>query len=54
MNICHNLKIDNPYKASVGVSITEFNILFITFEKLYMPKTVDSYHLDNSLVLTDK
>jgi hypothetical protein len=38
VSIFQNLSTDKEYKASTGISKSEFNLLFLSFEKLYNSK----------------
>jgi hypothetical protein len=53
-SIYHNSKNEKQYKAATGLSIFEFEALFLTFEKLYFPKEGNPYSPQKSPVLTDK
>ena len=52
MTIYENLKNDKQYKASTGLSRSEFDLLFF-FEKLYFSKIGNPYLKDKQPVLTD-
>jgi hypothetical protein len=53
-SIYHNLKSEKQYRAATGLSIFEFETLYLTFKKLYFPKIANPYVPQKSPVLTDK
>lgn len=53
-SIYNNLRTDKQYKAAAGLSISEFDALYIDFSQLYIPKSGNPYLTHNSPVLTDK
>jgi len=53
-SIYQNLRTDQQYKSSTGLSKAEFETLFSFFEKLYIPKKANPYTTDKLPVLTDK
>ncbi len=53
-SIYQNLQADKQYKAACGLSLSEFESLFLIFDTLYFPKTANSYLKDKQPVLSDK
>ena len=53
-SIYQNSKNEKQYKAVTGLSISEFEALYLTFEKLYFPKIANPYVPQKKPVLTDK
>lgn len=53
-SIYHNLHADKQYKAACGISLSEFESLFLIFDTLYLTKTANPYLKDKQPVLADK
>jgi hypothetical protein len=53
-SIYQNLTTDKQYKAATGLNLTEFEQLFIVFDKLYLSKISNPYLKDKQPVLSDK
>jgi len=53
-SIYHNVKNDKKCKAASGLSLAQFEELFLHFEKFYKPKQENPYPNTPKPVLTDK
>lgn len=53
-SIYHNLNTDRQYKAATGLSIAQFNSLYLQFEPLYTPKAIPAYAAQVQPVFTNK
>jgi hypothetical protein len=53
-SIYHNTHTDRQYKAATGLSIIQFNSLYLLFELFYMPKAIPTYAAQVQPVFTDK
>jgi hypothetical protein len=53
-SIYQNLHTDKQYKAACGLSVLEFESLFLIFDKLYFAKMTNPYLKDKQPVLSDK
>jgi hypothetical protein len=53
-SIYQNCQTDRQYRASTGLSLVEFNVLYGAFQKFYIPKTANPYTKNRQPVLTDK
>lgn len=53
-SIFHNAKNDRHYKAATGLSLAEFNRLYLAFAPCYTPKVPSPHLPDQRLILTDQ
>lgn len=53
-SIYHNAIKERQYKAATGLSLAEFDALFLSFAPFYEPKTPSPYVTETPVVLSDK
>lgn len=53
-SIYHNSKNDRQYRAATGLSLVEFESLFVVFAPYYTPKTANPHPGTTQPILTDK
>jgi len=53
-SIYSNCRTDRQYRASTGLSLTEFETLYTSFPAFYTPKAANPYTKNRQPVLTDK
>ena len=53
-SIYHNATKERQYKAATGLSLAEFEALYVLFKPFYEPKTPSPYLTETSVMLTDK
>ncbi len=53
-SIYHNVTKERQYKAATGLSLAEFDALYVLFAPFYEPKTPSPYPVETPVVLSDK